>query len=122
MMSVLFSPAVSSDHTHTFLTNSLPVVEVVLFEVNPKYTRTQVKKALSSLNDIVKLYDGFIERTTGSNSDGKYIDILYWKDMECAKKASDAIMKNSKALEVFKVIKPESAQMFHFDSFNKLIE
>ncbi|WP_299896850.1 hypothetical protein [uncultured Aquimarina sp.] len=97
-------------------------MEVVLFEVNPEYSTKQAKEALTSLNDIIKLYDGFIDRTTASNEDGKFIDLLYWRDANAAKKASEDIMKNPKAVAIFEIIKPETMQMYHLDVFNQFEE
>ncbi|WP_035084087.1 hypothetical protein [Aquimarina latercula] len=97
-------------------------IEIVLFEVVPGYSVEQAEKAITSLNDIVKLYDGFIDRTTASNIDGKFIDLLYWTDIKSAKLAGEDIMKNPKALEIFEIIKPESMQMFHMDVFNQFEE
>ncbi|WP_299436296.1 hypothetical protein [uncultured Aquimarina sp.] len=97
-------------------------IEVVLFEVNPGYSKEQAKTALTSLNDIVKLYDGFIDRTTASNDDGRYIDLLYWTDIKAAKMAGESIMKNPEAVAIFQVIQPETMQMFHMDVFNQFEE
>ena len=122
MMSILFNPIVSSQYSHEFPINSLPVIEVVLFETNPEYSIEQVKEALSLLNETIKLYKGFIERITASNNEGKYIDILYWKDMECAKQAAEDIIKHPMAIQAFKVIKPESVQILRYESFNSFQE
>ncbi|MDH7446466.1 hypothetical protein [Aquimarina sp. 2201CG14-23] len=104
------------------MTNKSYAIEVVIFEANPEYSKEEVKKALTSLNDIVKLYYGFIDRTTASNAEGKYVDIVYWTDIEAAKKAGEDIMKNPMAEAIFKVIKPESVQMHHMDVFNQFEE
>ncbi|KAA1245993.1 hypothetical protein [Aquimarina sp. RZ0] len=98
------------------------VIEVVLFEVNPEYTVEEVKTALTSLNDIVKLYDGFIDRITANNKEGKYIDLVYWDTMESAKKAAETIMKDQKSETIFKVIKSTSVDMYHFNVFNHFEE
>lgn len=105
------------------LMNNKPyTMEVVLFEINPEYSTEQAKEALTSLNDIVKLYDGFIDRTTARNKDGKFIDLLYWTDATAAKKASEDIMKNPKAVAIFEIIKPETMQMYHLNVFNQFEE
>ncbi len=98
------------------------VVEVVLFEANPGYSPQDVEEALSSLNDVVKLYYGFVKRTTAYNGDGKYVDIVYWTDMKSAKDAAADVMQNQKAAKAFEVIEPESVQMYHFDAFNEFEE
>ncbi|MBQ4819442.1 hypothetical protein [Aquimarina sp. MMG016] len=99
--------------------NESSVVEVVLFDINQGYSKEEATQALKSLNEVIKLYYGFIERTTAFNEAGKYIDIIYWKNMKSAKEAAKDMVKNPEAQEAFKVIKPESIQMFHFNSFNQ---
>jgi hypothetical protein len=98
------------------------VVEVVLFEVNPGYSQKEAENALASLNDALKLYYGFIERTTARNKDGKYIDIIYWSDMKSAKEAAKDIIKNDIITTTFNIISSESVQMYHFDTFNQFEE
>lgn len=96
------------------------VLEVVIFEANPKFTEVEVKSAINLLNDIVKSYDGFIKRITANNDQMKYIDLVYWTDMKSAKNAAKSIMENEKAATSFKVIKPDSVAMHHFQTFNQL--
>ncbi|MEB3346385.1 hypothetical protein U6A24_12990 [Aquimarina gracilis] len=98
------------------------VVEVVLFEANPMYSKQEVQNAMASLNEIVKMYYGFLERTTASTDDGRYIDIVYWLDIKSAKEAAEELMKDQQALKAFEVIKQESLQMYHFDTFNQFEE
>ncbi len=122
MVSLLFNCATKLNQNPLLMKTRSKVVEVVLFEVNPGYSNTEAEKALSSLNDVLKLYYGFIERTTAKNGDGKYIDIVYWSDMKSAKDAATDIMKNDIATSAFSIIKPESVQMHHFDTFNQFEE
>lgn len=122
MISVLFSSTFMSDRNSVFTTTPNTVIEVVLFEANPSYSAQQVKEVMTALNDLIKLFPGFIERTTATASEGKYIDIVYWVDIESAKNAADDIMKNPEAQEFFKVINFETIQILHFNSFNQLKE
>ncbi|MHA7057461.1 hypothetical protein ACWGOQ_0009610 [Aquimarina sp. M1] len=98
------------------------IIEVVVFEASSNYSTEEAKKALTSLNDIIKLYDGFIDRTTAHNEEGKYIDLLYWTDIKAAKKAGEDIMKNPEAIAIFEIIKPGTMQMYHLDVFNQFEE
>ncbi len=122
MVNLLLNCATKPDQNPSPMKDKSNVVEVVLFETYPGYSANEVETALSSLNDIIKLNYGFIERTTASNGDGKYVDIVYWTDMKSAKKAASDIMKNEKAAAVFNIIKPESTRMYHFDTFNQFEE
>ena len=122
MINLLFDCTAQPNQNLSLMETKRKVVEVVLFEVNPGYSNEDAKKALSSLNDVVKLYYGFLERTTASNGEGKYIDILYWSDMKSAKAAATDIVKNEKAAAAFTIVKPESVEMYHFDTFNQFEE
>lgn len=122
MINLLFDCTAQPNQNLSLMETKPKVVEVVLFEVNPGYSNEDAKKALSSLNDVVKLYYGFLERTTASNGEGKYIDILYWSDMKSAKAAASDIVKNEKAAAAFTIVKPESVEMYHFDTFNQFEE
>jgi len=92
------------------------------FSQNTDYTKEQVENALIALNDIIKLYDGFIDRLTANSNTGNYVDILYWTDIVAAKKAGEDILNNPKAVEIFKVIQPSTMQMYHLDVFNQFEE
>ncbi len=122
MVNLLFNCTAKQNQNYSSMKTKPNVVEVVLFEAYAGYSKSEVEIALASLNDIVKLQYGFVERTTASNGDGKYIDIVYWTDMKSAKDASTEVMKNKDAQAAFNVIKPESIQMYHFDAFNQFEE
>lgn len=122
MVNLLFNCTTKPGQNNSSMKTTPKVVEVVLFEAYPGYSKEDVKTALASLNDIVKLYHGFVERTTASNGDGKYVDIVYWNDMKSAKAAAEDLTKNQDAAAVFNIIKPESIQMYHFDAFNQFEE
>ncbi|TPN88865.1 hypothetical protein [Aquimarina algicola] len=119
MISLLFNSVSTSDQNTVSMQIEPKVIEVVSFEVYPGYSKEEAKEALTALNDIIKFYYGFIERITANNNEGKYIDIIYWKDMESAKAAAAELNKNEAASEIFKIIRPETIEMNHFTSFNQ---
>lgn len=122
MVNLLFNSITKAEQNFMSMKSEPKVIEVVMFEANPGYSISDIEQALTSLNDVVKLYYGFIERTTASNGEGKYIDIVYWTDMDSAKSAAEDVMKNDKAAKAFEVVKPSSVQMYHFDTFNRFEE
>jgi len=122
MVNLLFNCNTKPDQDHLSFIAKPEVIEVVLFEVFEGYSEEQVETAFASLNDIIKLYPGFLRRTTAKNGEGKYMDILYWTDMKSAKAAASDIMKNQNAAAIFNIIKPESMQMYHFNAFNNFEE
>ncbi len=122
MVNLFFYSNTTPNQNLSHMKTRTAVVEVVLFETNPSYSKSEARKALASLNDIVKMYYGFLERTTASTKEGKYIDIIYWTDMKSAKEAARELMKDEQALKAFEVVRQESIQMFHFDTFNQFEE
>ncbi|WP_103866177.1 hypothetical protein [Aquimarina sp. I32.4] len=121
MVNLLFNTT-QKPNSFSSIHTQAKVVEVVLFEINPEYSKEEAEKALSSFNDVIKLYYGFVERITASNEDGRYIDIIYWSDIDSAKSSAIDIKKNKEATAIFSIIKPESIQMYHFDTFNRFEE
>lgn len=122
MINLLFN-CTKEPNQNLILTSHKPkVVEVALFEINKGFTEKETKEALTSLNDAIKLYHGFIERITAKNENGKYVDIIYWKDINSAKAAATDLAQNEKAIAVFSIIKSKSVQMYHFDTFNQFEE
>lgn len=122
MLSMFLCCATTFSQNKTLMKNKPFTIEVVVFEAIPDYTKEQVEKAMIALNDIIKLYDGFIDRITANSNTGNYIDILYWTDINAAKTAGEDILNNPKAVEIFKVIQPTTMQMYHLDVFNQFEE
>lgn len=118
MVNLLFDTEVNPQFT-SLISGSIPeVIEIVTFKIRPESSIVSAKKALTTINDIVKLYPGFIKRITGSSKEGRYVDIVYWKNIELAKMAATEIMKDENAIAAFKVIEKETTQIDHFDIFN----
>ncbi|WP_062058411.1 hypothetical protein [Aquimarina longa] len=122
MINLLFNNTIRTNQNPSSISIKSKVVEIVLFDIHSGYSKAAAEKALSSLNDIIKLYYGFIERITASNGEGKYIDIVYWTDMQSAKDAATDIMNSKKATEIFTIINRESIKMYHFNTFNQFEE
>ncbi len=122
MVNLLFGCTTESNQNYSPMKTKQSVIEVVVFETYLGYSKKEVEATLTSLNDIVKLQPGFIKRTTANNGDGKYVDVVYWTDIESAKKAATNVMKNPDAVAVFNVIKPESIEIYHLDTFNQFEE
>ncbi len=97
-------------------------IEVVIFKTKPGISQEQARKALESLNDHVKKFDGFMGRKISVDENGHWMDLVYWESKSVALKASEEIMKVPAAIQAFEVIDESTMQLFHFDplsAFNK---
>ncbi|MBP2831903.1 hypothetical protein J8281_06850 [Aquimarina sp. U1-2] len=122
MVNLLFDCSVKPESHLSIAKTKKSVVEIVVFTPHPKYTEQEIQNALESLNEIIKLYHGFIERTTARTAQGDYVDMLYWTDMKSAKIAAKLLVTDKKASKFFDMIMPESLQMNHYSIFNQFDE
>ncbi len=91
------------------------VVELVLFKPKPGYSNDEIQAAAGKLEPILESYEGYIGRKLALSDDGLWMDLLYWTDMENAEKASNQIVNNSIAQEVFALIDESTMTLQHFD-------
>ncbi len=125
MVNLLFNyPNQSFSESNTDLLSSKQpsVIEVVTFEVKSKYSKLEVKESLDIINDIIKLYPGFVKRITAHADVGQYIDIVHWTDIQFAKEAAYEVMREEKAIDAFKVINQETIKICYYDIINLLEE
>jgi len=57
---------------------------------------------------------GFISREFGASEDGKYIDVVHWKDLSSAKAVTEKVMGIPKCGEFFGLIDQNQMQFMHF--------
>lgn len=89
-------------------------IEMVMFKTKQHLNEQEAKITLLSVNPILQTYPGFISRVLSKNTDGFWLDIVYWNSMEEAKDAAQEVMKNETAVKVFDAIESSTIQMFHF--------
>ena len=93
-------------------------IEVVTFRVKAGISKEEAGEKLSTLNEIVETYDGFIKRIFSVNEEGQWIDIVHWTSKELALKAAEDVAKNQKAGAVFEIIDESSISMNHYEIIN----
>ncbi len=93
-------------------------IELVLWEFNDGITTEQGKESSIKLNDFLQKQPGFISRNTGNAEDGKFLDVVYWTDLQSAKMASEKIMQEEMAANMFSTINQETMIFKHFEIFN----
>lgn len=91
------------------------VVEVVLFRLNDGVDEQAFLDAAQKTFDLLKGYDGYLNRTLTMNEDGLWIDIVNWRDISTAMNAAENIMSSKSGQAFGALIDPNSIQMYHVE-------
>ena len=90
-----------------------PVIELVTFSVNKGVTDAQIKLAAKKITPTLKKLSGFKSRSFVHDQNGKWVVIVYWKNMKSALSASELMMKNETALSFFSLINKKDMTITH---------
>jgi hypothetical protein len=98
-----------------------PVIEMVLFKTNEGINLEDAKRELTKLNDCVASMPGFVLRKTAYSDNGQFLDLVFWTDLSSAKSASEKVMQDEKALQVFSIIEQKTMRFEHFEILNDTV-
>ncbi|WP_340820067.1 hypothetical protein [Methanolobus sp. WCC4] len=90
------------------------VVEIVRFRVIAGVNEEEVLAASNIMMKELGSLDGFIDRELLKKDDGSWMDMLHWKDMDSAIRATEDALKLPLCLEYFKLIDESSMEMEHY--------
>ena len=91
------------------------VVELVLFKTKPEFNKEDVLRAAKSINPLLQEYAGYVSRKLSITDDGQWMDVVYWTDLESAKKASENILENKLAQKYFGMIDETTMEFSHYN-------
>lgn len=91
------------------------VIEIVEFKLNSGTDEAVALKAAEKVSLFAKDQAGFISRSLTKSSDGLWIDILEWNDLETAKLAGSKFSEDSRNAEFGSMIDGETVRMLHLD-------
>ena len=89
-------------------------IEVVIFKAKAGVSDSQLQSSALAVTPILREMPGFISREFGASEDGKYIDVVHWKDLPSAKAAAEKVMSIPKCGEFFGLIDQNQMQFMHF--------
>ena len=89
-------------------------IEVVVFKAKAGVSDGQLQAAALAVTPILKKMPGFISREFAVSEDGKYIDVVHWKDLSSAKAAAENVMSIPVCGEFFGLIDQNEMQFMHF--------
>lgn len=91
------------------------VVEQVEYRLNKAVSEVDFIALNKKVSEWAMQQPGFLYRSLTKSSDDKWIDIVYWEDMDTAQKAADAFHSTTDCQEIMQYIVEESVVMKHFD-------
>jgi heme-degrading monooxygenase HmoA len=91
-------------------------VEVVNCRPKIDVEASEFEAAASAITNALSGMEGFVARDFGRDSNGHYIDVVRWKDLQCAQKAADEAMKHPECQAFFKLIDEETVKMTHYET------
>lgn len=89
-------------------------VEIVRFRLIAGVSEDELLAASNIMMKELGSLDGFIDRELLRKDDGSWIDMLHWKDMDYAIRATEEALKLPLCLEYFKLIDESSMEMEHY--------
>lgn len=91
------------------------VLEVVEFYQTKQSRKEGFLAAAQKALNFAKGLEGFISTQLAQDADGKYINVVKWRDMECAKAAAQNFMTYAEVQDFISVIDPEGMKMHHYE-------
>lgn len=96
------------------------IIEMVMWKSVEGIAQEDAKKSIAKLNAFVSEQPGFVARKTALAEDGKFLDIVYWKDLKSAKDAYEKAMKTEELIPIFSTIDQKEMVFQHFEIFNEI--
>lgn len=89
------------------------IVEVVSFKLNDGVSETDFLKTIPPTSKFIMSLDGFISRRLSCDDSGTWLEHVEWENMDKAKAASDAFMKEEGLMPMMQAIDEKSIKMAH---------
>ncbi len=89
------------------------VIETVIFKLNSGVSEADFLAAAQPTFDYLKTVPGYLKRELSVTSEGQWLDIVHWSDMESALKAADELMTHPVGQAFGALIDFSTTTMFH---------
>ncbi len=95
--------------------NQANTMEIVIYKTKSGVTPEAHRTRALGVEKIMRNFDGFISRSFTEGEGGEWVDVVYWRDMNSAKKAMETAqgMQSSELGAFFSDIDESSIQMRH---------
>lgn len=93
--------------------NQAGVIEIVIYQTNPGVNDKKHLVKAASMTLVLSKFNGFISRQFGKNTDGKWVDLVYWKDLSSAKFAANSVAGIPECQAFFSDIDAKKMEFMH---------
>lgn len=95
------------------------VFEIISLKFQDQVAFEEQQQVMLALNPVVSEFEGFKARDYFYSEENQYwIDFIVWDNLALAKKASEAIMSNTVATDIFALIDERSMLFSHYTRIN----
>jgi len=92
----------------------MSIREIVVFAVHSTVERGAVERAAKRVEKFLADQPGYQGRELYfDEANGRYVDIVIWKDMTCAKAGAEEAMRSPECAELFAMVRGDTVQMLH---------
>ncbi len=95
-------------------------IELVSFNLKTDADETQLNDLQPELNAFIRQQPGFHYRSLVKDTDGKYLDIVFWESEEVAKAAAFNFLAQPWAKKMMSIIDETSIKMRHVQSLSEM--
>ena len=95
-------------------------IELVSFKLKSDVDESQLADVQPAVNEWIKTQPGFYYRSLTKDTDGQYLDIVYWESEERAKAAAEHMMIQPWANDFMSLIDESSINMRHIKSISEI--
>lgn len=99
-----------------------PILEAVLFKTKDGVDEAEFITTLAGLDAELEKMSGYIRREFFKDENGQWLDFVYWRSMEEAHQAAEAIMHVPNALKLFEMLDQTSLTMLHLNQIHRSAE
>ena len=94
-------------------------IELVVWQPVPGVSEEEVRAKALAVSDFLKKQPGFLYRDLAKNTEGEWVDYIYWENDAAADLALEASQESALCAPFFAVIDMEKAKMSRYQSLGK---
>lgn len=83
-------------------------IEIVTYKLKTEASTEQLAATHEQVNQFCAAQEGFIYRSISQDENNTWFDIVYWQNMQCAKKAGEAFMQSTVCQQLSPLIDNET--------------
>lgn len=109
-----FATAMANNEQHKELKMSTgEIIEIVIYSTKGGVNPTEHLMKSNAIGQVLAKMDGFVKRDFTQDLEGKWVDLVYWRDLDSAQHAASIFPTLPEALSFIDDINDSDMQMLH---------